>query len=286
MAGDFPARGVQTTARERVTPPTPGMGGYPLACDSGARHSLPGRMNCRLKLPGLGNLHEVAAPRAVPAIPRRNSSLCANRSISMQKLYCYVDESGQDTKGRMFIVAIVIFDGDKDALLSYCEKLEQDSEKGKFKWGKAEHRRRSEYLRRVFADKRFENTLRYAVSYETTDYDRITIKAIAETIHRHERSQSYSAFVYVDGLGKTKQREYSRGLRGLGIRVRKVRGIAKDENNALTRLADAIAGFVRDVLEGESDELRLLYLEALRRGMMIEVELETPPQKTPPLRGG
>ncbi len=203
-------------------------------------------------------------------------------TIPMQKLHCYVDESGQDTKGRMFIVAIVICDGDKDALLSHCEQLEQDTEKGKFKWGKAEHSRRSEYLRRVFADSRFENSLRYAVCYKTTDYDNTTIRAIAETVHGYKTSQPYTTFVYVDGLSKTKQREYSQGLRTLGVRVRKVRGIAKDENNALTRLADAIAGFVRDVLEGKSDTLQFLYLEAIRKGVLIEIALEPTPKKHHP----
>ncbi len=200
----------------------------------------------------------------------------------MQKLYCYVDETGQDTKGGMFIVAIVVFGGDTDPLLSYCEQLEEDSGKGKFKWGKAEHRRRSEYLRRVFADSRFENSLRYVVSHETTDYDKTTIKAITETIHRHKFAQSYTASVYVDGLSKTKQREYSQELRKLGVRVRKVRGVTKDENNALTRLADAIAGFVRDALEGQSDELQSLYREAIRKGILIEVALEAPPKTPPP----
>lgn len=200
----------------------------------------------------------------------------------MQKLYCYVDESGQDTKGRMFVVAIVIFDGDKDALLSHCERLEQDTEKGKFKWGKAEHSRRSEYLRKVFADRCFENSLRYAVFCETTDYDNATIRAIAATVRGYKRSQSYTTYVYVDGLSKTKRREYSQELRTLGVRVRKVRGIAKDENNALTRLADAIAGFVRDVLEGKSDDLQSLYLEALRKGVLIEIALEPTPKKHHP----
>jgi len=200
----------------------------------------------------------------------------------MQKLYCYVDETGQDTRGRMFIVAIVVFGGDTGTLSSYCEQLEQDSGKGKFKWGKAEHRRRSDYLRRVLADSRFENSLRYAVSYGTTDYDGTTIRAIAETIQQYKRSQSYTATVYVDGLSKTKQREYSQGLRNLGIRVRKVRGVTKDENNALTRLADTVAGFVRDALESRSDELQSLYREAIRKQVLIEVTLKVPPKTPPP----
>ena len=31
-----------------------------------------------------------------------------------KKIYCYVDETGQDTKGKLFIVSIVVVGKDKD----------------------------------------------------------------------------------------------------------------------------------------------------------------------------
>ena len=43
---------------------------------------------------------------------------------------------------------------------------------------------------------------------------------------------------------------FTRVLRGLRIPVRKVRGM-KDESSSLVRLADALAGFIRDSLEGQ-----------------------------------
>ncbi len=189
----------------------------------------------------------------------------------MQKFTCFVDESGQDTKGQLFVVAIAIFRDDGEVLSSTCEQFERESGKGKFKWGKAEYRRRNEYLRRVFAHKSFEGCLRYAVFQQTTDYDRATIQAIARVLRDQSAGQPYCAIVHVDGLSKTKEREYTRELRKLGVRVRKVRGVAKDENNALTRLADAIAGFVRDVLEGAGGELQTLFAEASRAGMLSEI---------------
>jgi uncharacterized protein YgfB (UPF0149 family) len=45
--------------------------------------------------------------------------------------------------------------------------------------------------------------------------------------------------------------------------VRKVRGV-KDESNSLIRLADALAGFVRDFIEGQS------YTKELDRIFKIE----------------
>lgn len=55
----------------------------------------------------------------------------------MDKIYAYVDESGQETLGRIFVVAVIILKTDSDSVRDYCEKVEVLSGKGKFKWGKA-----------------------------------------------------------------------------------------------------------------------------------------------------
>ena len=81
-----------------------------------------------------------------------------------------------------------------------------------------------------------------------------------------------SALVYVDGLGKTKRHEYGRRLRRSGLPVRQIRGIAKDESNALIRLADALAGFVRDALTGEDEAAQALYKWAVRGKMILEIK--------------
>lgn len=35
-----------------------------------------------------------------------------------QKLYCYVDETGQDTKGKLFIVVAIVIEKEKDELIN------------------------------------------------------------------------------------------------------------------------------------------------------------------------
>jgi len=40
-------------------------------------------------------------------------------------LYCYVDECGQDTMGKIFVVTMVVVGKERDALLELCEKLEK-----------------------------------------------------------------------------------------------------------------------------------------------------------------
>ncbi len=84
-------------------------------------------------------------------------------------------------------------------------------------------------------------------------------------------SDKFTTLIYVDGLSKTKRHEYGARLRRFGLPVRKIQGIAKDETNALTRLADAIAGFVLDAVDGNSEEIKALFQKAKRDGMLIEV---------------
>lgn len=190
----------------------------------------------------------------------------------MQKLYIYVDESGQDTEGRLFIVAVVVIsDADaKNDLFGLCETIEQRSGKGTAKWKKAKSAKRLEYLRCIFAEKKFTGSLRYAVFSNTAEFDLATIKGIAKAIQWKQPSDSTS-IVLVDGLSKTKRREYAQELRKLGIRVYKIRGVAKDENDALIRLADALAGFIRDVLDNKARDGQEMFERAKSSGMLIEV---------------
>ena len=183
-----------------------------------------------------------------------------------QKLYCYVDETGQDTEGRLFIVAVVVTAQDRDTLLQLCERFEKVSGKHKDKWGKAKYARRLSYLRLVLADPRFKNTLRYCLFQQTRDYDAAMVAAICEAIFWLKPTSPYTSLVYVDGLRKTKRHEYGRRLRLSGLPVRQVRGVARDESNALIRLADALAGFVRDALTGEDEAAQALYNRALLSG--------------------
>lgn len=94
------------------------------------------------------------------------------------KLYCFVDESGQDTKGELFLVAIILHDTTNLILLEdKLELLEKQTGKSKLKWKK-------------------------------TNKD-------------------------------------------IKIKYRKIRGI-KDEQNVFIRLADTMAGFLRDMTEKQS----------------------------------
>jgi hypothetical protein len=188
----------------------------------------------------------------------------------MRKLYCFVDENGQDTGGRIFIVAVVILEGDRAALSALCEEFESTSRKGRLKWGKAQQVYRLNYLRLVFAQNAFQGKLCYCVFQGMKDYETATIQAIERALAVQQSGQPFAAHIYVDGLSKTKRQHYAVQLRRLGVHPRKVQGVMKDENNALIRLADAVAGFVRDVLDGDTGDPRTLFDEARNSGVLIE----------------
>ena len=51
-----------------------------------------------------------------------------------QKLYCYVDETGQHTDGQLFFVAVVIVGRERDDLRRQLTMIEESSAKHLKKW--------------------------------------------------------------------------------------------------------------------------------------------------------
>jgi hypothetical protein len=189
----------------------------------------------------------------------------------MQKLYCYIDETGQETKGEVFVVSVVVIDKEKDQLLKLCEQLEKISGKRKDKWGNAKHERRMRYLHHILADDRLKGKLRYSIYRHTREYDTSTVDGIAKAVLWNKPAGKFTSVVYVDGLSKTKRREYAVSLRRFGLPISKVMGVARDESNALIRLADAIAGFIGDALKGTFKDTKALYERAKREKILLEV---------------
>ena len=135
------------------------------------------------------------------------------------KLYCYVDENGQDTKGRIFIVSVIVLGKERDELLKFCEQIEEETGKGKTKWRKSEYDNRLAYLRKISRNKNLGSLFIYSVYENTKEYDTATILGIAKAINASKTVEDFTSVVYVDGLSKTKRHEYSSELRKLGIPI-------------------------------------------------------------------
>ena len=167
----------------------------------------------------------------------------------MQKLYCYVDETGQDTKGKLFLVSVVITRSERERLRAKLRKIEQMSGKGIKKWTKATRVQRKKYIDIVISDKDFVENIFYSRYSDTHAYIDLTILTTAKALLDRAKPP-YETTIFVDGLRRTERHRFAAGLRRLKVKVRKVRGI-REQSDEFIRLADAVAGFIRDSLEGD-----------------------------------
>lgn len=186
-----------------------------------------------------------------------------------QNLYCYVDETGQDTLGRLFIVSVVITAAERNTLAAELEKIERLSGKGKVKWIHTRHAARSAYIEAVLSAGAFKNTLYFSAFSNTKSYMAMTVLSTAKAIAMMARQPS-EATVYVDGLPRARLRWFGVELRRLSIRTRKVTGIRREESDALMRLADACCGFIRLALSGQQPEVTRLFEKAKADGYLRE----------------
>jgi hypothetical protein len=184
------------------------------------------------------------------------------------KLYCFVDESGQDTKGGFFVVTLVITDDDLEAWDQACLHFEQVSGKGAGKWKKTSYARRLEYMHLVIESRLFVGRLAYAAYTGNQDYDSMKALTIARAV-RHVGGKADKAIV-IDGLRRRDFRDWGKRIRKQGVAIWKVAG-ANDENNSLIRLADAVSGLVRDALYDQKAEARSLFDLAIKRGILVNL---------------
>ena len=179
----------------------------------------------------------------------------------------YIDESGQDTKGELFVVAVVAVKNCED-FKQHCESLERSTAKGKVKWRTADKKKSLDYLRSILlhsSTHKFKSF--YSIYRNSTDYDFLMIDGIAKAIRRLP-PQGSSVYVHVDGLAKSKRYFYKTRLRQLSCPVKKVTTV-KDENEPIIRLADVLAGATALLEKRENDELRKMFSEAQEKGTLI-----------------
>jgi len=70
-----------------------------------------------------------------------------------------------------------------------------------------------------------------------------TARAVLKKVGNDDK---YKATIFVDGFKKKEIEIFTRGIRELRVKTKKIRGVKKDENNAFIRLVDAICGLIRD----------------------------------------
>lgn len=197
----------------------------------------------------------------------------------MHKLFCYVDETGQDTvaqpgkKLAVFVVGVVLLDANQLHLEDVCVGYERQSGKGITPWHKAKYAFRLAYLRAVVTDKRFTGTLYYQVFGQPTKtfFDTYTLQAIANTIGSDKFNDvTCIKEIYVDGLTRAKQSAYAVELRRMGGQRASFHR-ATDQRSPLIRLADALAGLAREVEEYRTSDAARLLTQGKSAGVIGEV---------------
>ncbi len=187
----------------------------------------------------------------------------------IQKLYCYVDETGQDARSDVFIVAAVVSEKEQEILRCNLEKTEQESGIGLSKWSNASQDRRINFLRIVLDHGIGKGDIFYGSYEKPIPYFLPMLDLIVRAIKEKAKGK-YQTKVYVDGIDKKKARELTNALRVEGISLGMVRG-RRDESEPLIRLADRWAGCVRAALE-RNKEAKALARKAKQTGYLREIK--------------
>lgn len=186
---------------------------------------------------------------------------------SKQKLYCFVDETGQDTSGQFFLVAIVLKEMSQlEDLERKLIKVEQISGKKQAKWKKITRNVKRIFLDELLKIKMLKDSIFYSIYESTKEYTLLTSFTVAKAILAKERGE-YTVAVIIDGLNDRERDLVRNELKKLKIKYNKIRGM-KDEQNVFLRLSDAMAGFLREVYGRE--EYALNFMKKFKREKIIE----------------
>ncbi len=190
-----------------------------------------------------------------------------------QKLYCYVDETGQDTLGDLFIVAVLVTGKERDELERFLEWCEKQSGRGRRKWTHTRRREKTKYLHLALVSERLSGKIFYQIHRETKAYLKFTTQSVIHALSAYAGThgvRDYKAVVIIDGLNRQGELEVSRQIRRSGVKTRAVKG-GRDEASALIRLADTVAGLVREAMEAD-EELAKWVAKLSQERVLIELE--------------
>lgn len=174
----------------------------------------------------------------------------------MKKLYCFVDETGQDTKGEFFLVSIVL--KEKEGLDDLEHKLLkiESSTKRFLRWKKLSFDDKVMLLGTLGKIPELKNAIYYSVYRDSLAYTPLVSLSIAKAILAQNSAETITT-VTIDGLNNRDREIVSHELKRLKIRYRKIRGL-KDEQSVFLRLAHVFANFLRDYVEKQKYAIKAM----------------------------
>ena len=117
----------------------------------------------------------------------------------MQKLYCYVDETGQDSRSEVFIVVAIISSNDQAYIRKQLTDIEGVAKTHKLKWHKTRHDRRMHYLTLIL-DKKIAAGDVYTARYQKPIPYFFPMIDVLEKAIKEAAKDLYRANIYIDGI--------------------------------------------------------------------------------------
>jgi len=177
-------------------------------------------------------------------------------AIQRQKLYCYVDESGQDDASTAFVVVAVVSEGEQETLREALIRIENAADTHHLKWHKTHPARRLKFLELAIERNLGKGEVFFGSYPKPLPYFFPFIDVLEIAIKAKARPP-YAARVFVDGIDRKKAAELTNALRLRGVSLAMVRG-RRDESEPIIRLADMWAGCIRAANLGRQNERDLL----------------------------
>jgi len=187
-----------------------------------------------------------------------------------RRLYCYVDETGQDPRSQIFIVVVIVLEEDRDVLLQLLTSIEIKSGKGIKKWTNSTQAQRLNYLSVIAKDPRFKNKVFFSRFVKPTNYLHATAAVIRRVIRHLCGNNIAEVNILIDGLDKASRRRVTTLVRNRYIRLKTVRGV-RDESDARIRFSDAMAGLIRASAESEESATKVVR-SMTRKGTLTEIK--------------
>jgi len=173
------------------------------------------------------------------------------KQLVQRKLYCYVDETGQDAGSEFFIVVAIVSDKEQDLLRNQLLEIESQTKIGQRKWHKSQTERNVLYLQSVIKKEIGRGEVYFGHYKKPIPYFLPMLETLEKAI-LDKAKENYKAIVYVDGIDKKKAAELTNALRIRGIKLEFARS-SRDESDPLIRLADRWAGCARAASLGRKE---------------------------------
>ena len=188
--------------------------------------------------------------------------------MKIRKLYCYVDETGQDPGSAVFIVVAVIVASHVEAIRDRLQELEKATKIGLIKWHKSNYKFRIQFLEEFLRRDNGDLYIYFLKIKKPVFYWLPTLEILQKSLPNHTTAQT-QVIVCIDGLDHFSAKKYTNALRTKVLKVKLAKG-PRDESEALIRLADRWAGCIRMALSGNND-CETLMNRAKKKDVLKEV---------------